>query len=164
MLPEIVRLAETENAVLGNADHLMPEVPRFVVILIDGGIEPIRIQADPLGRGQKLPGPGDGFLLEIIAEGEVAQHLEEGAVAGGDAHPLDIRRADALLAGGDAFAGRGDLAREVLLHRRHARVDQQQALVALGDQREAVQSQVALGFKEIEILFAYRVEGLPFHM
>ena len=42
----------------------------------------------------------DGLVLEVIAEGEVAQHLEEGAVAGGLADVLDIAGADALLAGG----------------------------------------------------------------
>ncbi len=36
------------------------------------------------------PSPGDGLFLEVIAEGEVAQHLKEGAVAGGVADVLDV--------------------------------------------------------------------------
>ena len=40
-------------------------------------------------------------MLKIIAEGEVAQHFKESAVARGLAHALDIRGTDALLAGGD---------------------------------------------------------------
>jgi len=43
----------------------------------------------PLVAGQELPSPGNDLLLKVVLEGEVAQHLEEGAVAGGDAHALD---------------------------------------------------------------------------
>ena len=35
--------------------------------------------------GDELPGEGDRVFLEVVAEGEVAEHLEEGVVARGDA-------------------------------------------------------------------------------
>ena len=45
-------------------------------------------------------------MLEIIAEGEVAQHLKVGAVPGGLADILNVAGADAFLAGADALARR----------------------------------------------------------
>ena len=42
------------------------------------------------GRGQQAPGQVDGALLEVVPEGEVAVHLEEGAVAGRLAHVVDV--------------------------------------------------------------------------
>src|SRR6266568_5179320 len=35
----------------------------------------------PFRRSQQFPGVGNGFLLEVIAEGEIAKHLEERVVA-----------------------------------------------------------------------------------
>ncbi len=51
---------------------------------------------------QQLPGESDGVLLEIVAEGKIAQHLEEGVVAARVADVVEIvvlaARADALSA------------------------------------------------------------------
>ena len=102
-------------------------------------------------------------MLEVVAEGEVAQHLKVGAVAGGLAHALDVRGADALLAGGDPGVGRGGLTQEVLFQRGHAGVDQQEAVVPLGDQVGAGQPGVALSFKEGEEAFPELIEAGPFH-
>ena len=55
-------------------------------------------------------------MLEIVAEGEVAQHLKVGAVTGGFAHVVDIAGADALLTGAHPVAGRLLLALEPGLH------------------------------------------------
>ncbi len=92
----------------------------------------------------------NGLALEVVAEGEVAQHLEEGAVTGGLANVLDIAGADALLAGGNAVARRLLLAGEERLHRRHAGVDEQKRRVVLRDERKARQAEMTLGFKETE--------------
>ena len=48
---------------------------------------------------QELPGPVDRLALEVVAEAEVAQHLEERLVERGPADVLDVAGADALLAG-----------------------------------------------------------------
>ena len=82
-----------------------------------------RLQSDPLRAGQEFPRPGNGLLLEIVAEGEVAQHLKIGAVAVGMADVLNIAGADALLAGGDTVAGGLLLPGEPGLHGGHAGVD-----------------------------------------
>ena len=54
--------------------------------------------------GDQFPGPVDGFLLEVIAEGPVAEHLEERVVVGVEA---DVFEVVVLAAGADAFLGVG---------------------------------------------------------
>ena len=150
VLPEVVLLAEAVDALRGDAYLVAPDVERLVVVNIDGGIEPVRVDADPVRAGEELPAPGDGLVLEVVAEGEVAEHFKVGAVTGGLADVLDVAGADALLAGADAAAGRGLLAGEVGLHRGHAGVYEQQRGVVLRDEREAGQAQVSLRFKKRE--------------
>ena len=148
VLPEVVFLAHAVDAVLRDAHFVPPDVEGLVVLLVDGGIQPVLFQAHPLGVGQKLPGPGNGLVLKVIAEGEVAQHLEIGAVAGGVADVLDVARPDTFLAGADPAAGRLLLPLEPRLHGGHAGVDEQQGGVVLRHQGEAGQAQVSLGLKE----------------
>ena len=124
VLPEVVLLAEAEDPVGRNTHFLVPDIEGLVIIHIDGRIQPVLVQAHHLG--QEFPAPVDGFPLEIVAEGEVAQHLEIGAVAGGLADIFNVAGTDALLAGADPVTGGLHLAGEVGLHRRHAGVDQQQ--------------------------------------
>ena len=150
VLPEVVLLAEAEDLLGGDADLIVPNVPRLVIALIDGGIQAVGLQAHPLGTGQELPAPGDGLVLEVVAEGEVAQHLKIGAVTGGLAHVLNVAGTDALLTGADAAAGRLLLALEPGLHGGHAGIDQQDGFVVLGYQRKAGQAQVAFGLKELQ--------------
>ena len=164
MLPEVVLLAEAEDALRGDADLLVPDLPGLIVVHIDGGIEPVGIQAHPLGRGQELPAPGDGLVLKVVAKGEVAQHLKIGAVAVGLADVLDIAGTDALLAGADPVARGLLLALEIGLHGRHAGVNEQKARIVLGDQREAGQAQMALALKEREKHLPQLVQSVFFHL
>ncbi len=84
-------------------------------------------------------------------------------MAGGDAHALDIRGADALLAGGHTVAGR------LFLARNHFFMGAMPLLISsrlgsfFGHQREAVQTQVALAFKEGKVLFAQFIQTGPLH-
>jgi len=52
----------------------LPQVCGFVVGVVDGDDEFVFRQAKILG--QQGPGVEDGLFLEIVAEGEVTQHLE----------------------------------------------------------------------------------------
>src|ERR1051326_1675968 len=79
-LPEIILLAEAEHALLRQAADLEPQPLGFVVVLVDGGPEFVDRQLPFLG--QKLPGPRDRLFLVVVAEGPVAEHLEEGVVVG----------------------------------------------------------------------------------
>ena len=117
MLPEVITLSvlitvESRNLLRRNTNLLVPDLKGLIVGrggLVageDGGIKAVRINAHPLRAGQEFPGKGNGLLFEVIAEGEIAQHLEIGAVAGGLADVLNVAGADALLAGADPAAGR----------------------------------------------------------
>ena len=164
VFPEVVLLAEAEDTLRGNADLLVPNVKSLVVVHIHRGIETVGIKTHPVGAGQKFPAPVNGLALEVIAEGEVAQHLEIGAVAGSLADILDIAGADALLAGANPVPGRLLLALEIGLHRRHAGVDEQKAGVPLGDQGEAGQAQMAFALEELQKHFAQLIESVLFHV
>ena len=163
VLPEVVFLAQTHHVVRGDAHLLGPDVVGLVVLLIHRDVQAVLGDGHPLVAGQELPCPGNDLFLEVILEGEVAQHLKEGAVAGRDAHTLDIRGTDALLAGGHTMTGRLFLCQEPLLHGSHAAVDQQQAGIVLRHQREAVQTQMALTFKKAQVLFAQFIQTGPLH-
>ena len=81
VLPEVVLLAELEDAILGDADLLVPDAERLVVggcglvASENRGIQAVRVEADPLGARQEFPRPVDGLGLEIVAEREVAEHF-----------------------------------------------------------------------------------------
>ena len=132
VLPEVVLLAKLEDALGGDADLLIPD-PKGLVIgggsLVagkNGGVEPLRIQAHPLRTSQKLPGPVDSIPLEVVAEGEVAQHFKISAMAGGLADVLDIAGADTLLTSADPLMRGLLFTSEIGLHRSHTAVDEQQ--------------------------------------
>ena len=154
VLPEVIGLTELENLLGGNADLLVPDFPCLIVIEINGGIESLGVKANPLVRGQELPAVCNGFLLEVIAEGEVAEHFKVGAMACGLADVLDIAGADALLAGADSLGGRHLLALEEGLHGCHTGVNQQKACVILRNERKAGQSLMTLAFKKAKEHFS----------
>ena len=163
MLPEVVFLTQTHHVVGGDAHLLGPDIVSLVVLLVHRDVQAVLRNGHPLVRSQELPCPGNDLLFEVILEGEVAQHFKEGAMTGSDTHALDIRGADALLAGGHAVTGRLFLSQKPLFHGGHAAVDQQQAGVVLGHQREAVQTQVALALKEAQVLFTQFIQTGPLH-
>ena len=130
MLPEVVLLAEAEDTLRCNADLLVPDLECLVIVNVDGRIQAIRVNADPLRTGQEFPAPVNGLALEVVAEGEVAQHLEEGVVARGAAHVFEVvvlaGHAQALLRGGHARHVAHFFAQEELLELHHARVGEEQ--------------------------------------
>ena len=75
------------------------------------------LEAEALDR--QLPGELDRALLEVVADREVAEHLEERQVARGRADVLDVGGAEALLARRQARRGRLLEAEEVGLERVH---------------------------------------------
>jgi hypothetical protein len=100
-----------------------PVAECLVVVLVDGDPEVLLVEAVPavgLRAGQQLPGVADGALFEVVAEGEVAVHLEEGAVPRRLADLFDVERADALLHAGRAREWRGHQTGEVGHERHHA--------------------------------------------
>ncbi len=149
-VPVVVGLVAALDARLG--DVALPELDRLVVVEVGRRPEPVLGQAVAavLDRaGQQRPGEVDRRFLEVVAEAEVAGHLEEGAVPRGLADLVDVERAHALLHAGRPLVRRLQLAQEVRLERHHAGVDQQQRRV-VGDQRRRGHDGVAAGLEVAE--------------
>ena len=103
----------SENALCRNTDFFIPDIESLIVLQINGRIE--TVCRDSYAFGQELPCPVDRFCLEVIAEGEVAQHLKECAVAGCLTDILDIAGTDTFLTCGDSASRRDLLSCEVRL-------------------------------------------------
>ena len=130
-----------------NAYQVVPVAIGFFIIRVNGDIEAGFVEHQDFR--QKFPSPGDGFLLEIVAKGEVPQHFEESMVASRMAYVFDIAGTDTLLAGGDSMLRWFYLAGEIRLQRRHAGTNQKKTGIILWDQRETFQSQMVFFiFKE----------------
>jgi len=93
--PEVVLLAEAVDPLARHPDLPLPDRERLVVLLVDGDLELLRRQ--PQQPREELPVPGDRLALEVVAEGEVAEHLEEGEVAKRLADLFDVGGAEAGL-------------------------------------------------------------------
>ena len=66
MLPEVVLFSKAEDPVLCDADLLVPDIKRLIILQINGRIQALRIQSDHLG--QELPGPVNRLSLKVIAK------------------------------------------------------------------------------------------------
>ena len=110
---------------------LAPVAEGLLVVQVDGDVQALRGQVEVLGH--ELPGPGDGVFLEVVADAEVTQHLEEGQVLV-VAHLVHVGGAEALLAGGEALGGGCSLPHEVGLELDHAGAGEEEGLVPRGDQ------------------------------
>ena len=113
MFPEVVFLAETIDPLFRDTDLLIPDPEGLIVIKINRRVE--TVSRDSHALCQELPCPVDRFCLEVIAEGEVAQHLKECAVAGCLTDILDIAGTDTFLTCGDSASRRDLLSCEVRL-------------------------------------------------
>ncbi len=145
-------VADAHHALGRHTDFLGPDVVGFVVAGVDRDPELFLGQVQPLVGGQEGPGEGDRIALEVIAEAEVAQHLEEGMVARGVADVFQVvvlaACAHALLAADGAGIGALLGTQEAVLELVHAGVGEQQGRVVVRDQRTGGDSGMALLFEE----------------
>jgi len=116
--PEVIFLVHAEDAIGGDAGDLAPERAGLIVLAEDGDVEAVLGEA--VVGGDQGPGVVDGVALEVVAEGEVAKHLEGSEVAE-VADLFDVGGAEAGLHGDGAIRGRGLLAQEERLELLHAR-------------------------------------------
>ena len=121
-LPEVVLVAEALDALHRHADLLVPDRLGLVVAVVDGDPQPVAVDAERLGR--QLPAPRDDLVLEVVAEAEVAEHLEEHEVSLGAPDVVEVvvlaTGAGALLAADGTLVRRHLVADEVRLERHHA--------------------------------------------
>jgi hypothetical protein len=152
----------SDDAVLRHADVVVPDVVGFVVLGVDRDPELLGRQLQYVG--EVFPRVFDRVLLEIIAEAEVAQHFEEGVVAGGVADVFQVvvlaAGAHAALRRYGAGVGARVLAGEHVLELHHAGVGEQQRGVVAWHQRTGRYDGVTLGGEEFEEALA---DGAAFH-
>ena len=127
-VPEVVLSSEPQNTLGSNTHLIHPDLFRLVVGLVDG--EPELFGVHPPALGDQFPRPRADLGLVVVAEAEVAQHLEEGQVPGGSPDLLEVvvfaARADALLHAHGPLERRSLLAAKVRLELVHPRVGEQQ--------------------------------------
>src|SRR5262249_51643612 len=155
--PEIVVLAKLEDAVRRDA-QLPPDLVRLViswnaVLAFEHRHDELVLRHPPDIR-QQLPRERDRVLLEVVAEGEVAEHLEEGVVAvrGADVVEVVVLAADPhdLLARRRARVRALLAAEQRVLELIHAGVREQQRRIVAGHERGAGYDAVAASLEELE--------------
>ena len=96
----------------------------------------------------------DRLVLEVVAEGEVAEHLEEGVVAGGVSDVVQVvvlaAGADAFLRGGGAGVRALFLAGEDVLELDHAGIGEHQGGVVARHQRAGFHDGVTVAGEIVE--------------
>ena len=150
--PEIVAGGDADDPLLGQARDLPPIRRRVVVLGEHRHQQPVARDGE-VAR-QQLPGVGDRLLLEVVAEGEIPQHLEEGVVPRGEA---DIVEVVVLAAGAHAFLRRGGavvgpplLPGEDVLELHHAAVGEHQGRIVARHQRRAFHHRVPVAREVVE--------------
>ena len=164
-LPEVLRARALHDPLARHAD-LLPALDRLLVgaeaerLVALEDRDPDVLASKPKHLQGELPGELDGLVLEVVAEREVAEHLEEGEVAGGVADVVDVDRAEDLLAARQARRGRVLLAEEVGLQRVHPGDRQQRRGVVRGrHQRRRRDAAVAALLEEAQEALADLVGG-----
>ena len=135
--PEIVRCRDADDAVFGEARDLLPVTGGLVVGMVDGDEQLVLLQ--PELPGDEVPGEFDCALLEIVAEGEIAEHLEERQMARCVADIVEVvvlaSRAHALLRGGGARIGTLLQPGEDVLELHHAGIGEHQGRIVARHER-----------------------------
>jgi hypothetical protein len=143
------------DALVGYA-HFAPVAVGLLVVEVDGGVQALGVELVDLR--EELPCHGDGVALEVVAEREVAHHLEGGAVAEVP-HGFDVGRAETALHGDRAVRGRRLLAEEVGLELLHPGAGEQRCRIADGHERPRGQEGVAPVLEELDVGVANFVGG-----
>jgi hypothetical protein len=121
-LPEVLGVAEALDAIERHTDGLVPDHFGFVVGVVHRDPQPIGIE--PEHFRVELPRVRNRQFFEVVAEAEVAEHLEEHEMAGRGAHVVEVvvlpAGTCALLRSGRPLVGRRLVAGEVRLERHHA--------------------------------------------
>ena len=144
-LPEVLLVAEPLDPLHRHTDDVVPDLLGDVVGLVDG--DPQAVTVHPPRLGDQLPARRDDELLEVVAEAEVAEHLEEHEVALGAADVVEVvvlaARPHALLRADRPLVRRPLVAEEVGLERHHPGDVEQQRRVLRHEARRRHRGVVA---------------------
>ncbi len=135
-----------------HADLLGQDAQSLIVLIPNRHPETIAVKAVlalVARTGQQLPRIVDRTFLEVIAEGEVAVHLEERAVTGRLTDIVNVVRANALLHRRGTRPRRGLDAHDVGDERNHAR-NREQNRGLRGDERNRRTNLMTLLLKVVE--------------
>jgi len=66
----------------------MPDVSSFIVVGVYGYVKPLLVQLQLFS--EKAPGISNRFLLEIVPEGEIAEHFKKSMVPGRSADIFQV--------------------------------------------------------------------------
>src|SRR5919109_1088334 len=135
--PEVVGAPEADDP-LGRHADLLPEAHRGLV-LAEAELRVARENGDPEAVGvdlhvleDELPRELDRAVLEVLAEREVAEHLEEREVGAVESDIVDVRGSETLLHRRQQRRWRLLLAQEVRHQRLHAGARQERRVVPVG--------------------------------
>ena len=150
-LPEIVRRRDANDPIFRHAD-LFPDFKGFIVGVIDGRQKTTFV--DPKVIREQIPGVWDGFILEVVAKGEIAEHLKESVMPRRVANIVQVvvlaTCPHALLAGCRTRIVTMLNAGEQILELNHARVGEHQRRIIPRHQRRALNSSMSVAFKIAE--------------
>ena len=99
---------------------------------------------------EQVPAPGDRFFLPVVADPEIAEHLEERLVVAVLADLFDVGRTEHLLDRDDALRRRLLGPQEVRHERLHPGAREEDARVVLQDQGPAGHPGMALLLEELD--------------
>ena len=150
--PEVRLHAHPREARGIDADLLQPDLGRLVVLLVDRDPQPLGRDAER--AGDEIPRVADRLALEVVAEAEVAEHLEERVVARRVADVLEVvvlaAGAHAALRTRRARVAAALLAEEYVLELHHAGVGEQQRRIVARHQRARGHDGVAMALEELQ--------------
>ena len=147
-LPEIIRRRDADDPFFRNAE-LFPDVECLVIRMVNRHRQAVLV--DPEILGDQVPREGDRLLLEIIAEAEIAEHLEKRVVP---RRVADIIQIIMLAPGPHAFLRRGGAGivaclqpGEQILELHHPRIDKHQRRVVARHKRAGRLDRMAMLFE-----------------
>ncbi len=150
--PEIVGGRDPDDPFVRQPGDLAPERRGVLVLAVDGDQQAVLRQ--PELPGDQGPGVLDGVLLEVVAEREIAEHLEERVMAGGVPDVLQVvvlaAGAHAFLRGGGARVVAALGAGEDVLELHHPGVGEHQRRIVARDQRRGLHDGVVAGREVVQ--------------
>ena len=131
--PKIVFFSQPDDSVRLYAGDFLPKLEGLVVVFIDR--DPEFVLREFHDRGQELPGKSNSVFFEVVAEGEIPEHLEKRMMPGSMPHVLEVvvfaAGADALLACHRTLVVARFLPQKKPFELHHPRVGEQQRRIVL---------------------------------